>query len=277
MLAKAGAGGKAAFDPIRFPSDIVDKWRPWPRFPCTPNFMNLVARFCVTLLFLASSLHAQDVAEADPDLPQPLDAAAMEDLFTHSPFTRMVNLEETLQLTGVAYIEGHPVATFLNTSNGEHITVSDQPNAQGWRLTGALPGTDLRETEVQIEIGTETIIARYGSVQLQPGASKKGQPTSRLADGATGNSTRAGGKTGSHMKTSSFLGQDGKALYAALSPEARSKLKDLVHNFTEKHPEMSVEQSSAYAQKVYAKIKASDSGSASSRPAPKAPKVRKQK
>ncbi|MCP5558220.1 MAG: hypothetical protein H7A55_10750 [Verrucomicrobiaceae bacterium] len=239
--------------------------------------MKSVALYCVTLLFV-SSLRADEPVAVDPDLPQPFDADSVADVFTESAFTRMVNLEDTLQLTGVAYIDGRPVATFYNTATGKHLTVSDQPNADGWRLVSAIPGSDLRETEVQVAIGPETIVARYGSVQLQPGGSKKGEPTSRLAGGSGGNSTLASGKSGGHMKTSSYLGQDGKAMYAALSSEARGKLKDLVHNFTEKHPEMSVEQSSAYAQKVYAKIKAADRPSTvSAAPKTKTPKVRKQK
>ncbi len=238
--------------------------------------MNSVGFFCATLLIVSALSAAEPVA--DPDLPQPFDAESVADVFTESAFTRIVNLEDTLQLTGVAYIDGRPVATFYNTATNKHFTVSDEPNADGWHVVGAIPGNDLRETEVQIEIGGETIVARYGSVQLQPGGSKKGEPTSRLAGSTGGNSTLASGKSGARMKTSSYLGQDGKAMYAALSPEARGKLKDLVQGFTERHPEMSVEQSSAYAQKVYAKIKAADRPSpASAAPRTKTPKVKKQK
>ena len=94
----------------------------------------------------------------------------------------------------------------------------------------------------------------YGDAQLNPGAAKKGVPTAHLA----GSSSKSSLKSSDHTKTSSLLGEHGKELYASLSSEARSKFKDLLKARIEKQPDLTTEQRSAYAQKIFASIKASD-------------------
>jgi hypothetical protein len=209
------------------------------------------------ILLLAASLHAEDQPVADDDLPAPFDAGVADQLLTHSPFNRIVNPEDTLQLTGIAYVEGKPVATFLNKETKERVTVSEVPNPQGWKITEAIPGNDPQTTEVHVMIGGEDITMHYGDSQLTPGATKKGAPGVYIArSGSPG-----GSGSSDHIKTSSLLGENGKQLYVSLSHEARDKLKEIVHDHMDKHPEQSMEQNSAYAQKMYAKIKATDTKS----------------
>jgi hypothetical protein len=220
--------------------------------------MSAIVRICLLSLF-ASLAGAQDVPGVDTDLPQPFTAAVADQLVTQSPFTRIVNVEDTLQLTGVAYVDGRPVATFLNTATKERLTVSEQPNAQGWKITEAIPGNELQDTEVHVLIAGEEITMHYGNAQLTPGTSKKGAPGAYVARSGSGNA-----RGDNPVKTSSFLGENGRELYVALSKDARDKLKEAVHAHVEKHPEQSQEQNSAYAQKMYAKIKAADQKSPSS-------------
>jgi hypothetical protein len=211
------------------------------------------------ILLLTTALHAEDQPVADEALPAPFDAGVADQLLTHSPFSRIVNLEDTLQLTGIAYVDGKPVATFLNKATNERVTVSEEPNPQGWKITEATPGNDPQYTEVHVMIGGEEITMHYGDSQLTPGPSKKGVPGAYVA-----RSGSSGGSRGDdHIKTSSLLGENGKDLYVALSREARDKLKEAVHAHIEKHPEQTMEQNSAYAQKLYAKIKASDTNTKS--------------
>ncbi len=66
------------------------------------------------LLFSAHCLPASDVPASDPDLPQPFDYRALQSVVTQSPFSRTVSFDQTYQLTGIAYVDGHPVATLLN-------------------------------------------------------------------------------------------------------------------------------------------------------------------
>ncbi len=48
----------------------------------------------------------------------------------------------------------------------------------------------------------------------------------------------------------------------------RDKFKELMHARVEKHPELTPEQNQEYAQKVFAKIKASDTPGAAKSPKP---------
>ena len=118
------------------------------------------------------------------------------------------------------------------------------------------PSTELRDSEVTLQVGTEEVIMHYGDAQLTPGAAKKGVPTAHIADSGPDSKSKSGGEE--RIKTSSYLGEGGKALYSSLSSEARSKFKDLLRSRIEKQPDLTTEQRSAYAQKIFASIKASD-------------------
>jgi len=205
---------------------------------------------------LVCSVRADDPPEADPDLPQPFDVSATQELLAHSPFTRTVDYNDSLRLTGIAYVGGKPVATFLNTDTKQSITLSDEPNAQGWRLAAVTSGAELRDSEVTLQVGQEEVVMHYGDAQMSPGASKKGMPTVHLAGSDKG--SKSSSKSSDHVKTSSLLGEHGKELYASLSSEARSRFKELLKSRIEKQPDLTTEQRSAYAQKIFASIKASD-------------------
>lgn len=233
--------------------------------------MKLLVRLSAILLS-ASCLHAVDTVVGDSDLPQPLDPGFADTVVEHSPFTRFVNLEEALQLTGIAYVEGRPVATVLNTVTKERLLVFEEPNALGWRLTGASAGTDLNNTQIEMMVGSEVITMHYHGQQVSPGGETKGNGKSRLAGDGSGK--KAGGK----VAASSLLGERGRELYASLSPEARGKFKDLMKTHVQKRPELTPEQNAAYAQKVFARIKESDQPSASgSAKPPKGSKPAKKK
>lgn len=204
----------------------------------------------------------------DNDLPQPINAQDTADLLASSPFTRNLNLEDSLQLTGVAYVNGKPVATVYNRDTRQSFLVSDQPNASGWTLKDVAPSTDLKSAHVTMMIGPEEIRLAYGNEQITPGSAKKGVPTAYVArtdlpsgqmpmthDHGNNNHLTPSGK----IRTSSYLGENGREMYASLSDKARDKFKEIVRNrFTEK-PDMTEEQRTAYAQKIFKSIKESDS------------------
>lgn len=201
-------------------------------------------------------------------MPQPLDFGFAETLVTHSPFTRSVNLEESLQLTGVAYVDGHPVATILNKATQERLLVSEEANAQGWKLTSVAAGTDLSNTQIEMMVGPEIITMHYQGGQLSPGNEVQGSSRSRLAKDGPNN------KSGEKFRPSSLLGEGGREQYASLSPDARSKFRDLIKSHLEKQPDQTPEQSQAYAQRVFAKIKDGDRPTAGGS-SPKVPKTGK--
>lgn len=198
-------------------------------------------------LFISSSLQAGETyTQGDPDLPQPLDGQFAEGLIANSPFSRYVSLEDSLQLTSIAYVDGRPVATVYNKMTKETVLVFEEPNAHGWRLTGAVAGTDLINTQIEMTVGPESIIMSYHGQD-----SSSGGQMSRLASGAAP-------KKDSRLSTTSLLGKDGKKLYSSLSPDARGQFKSQVRAQLEKRPDMTAAESSSYAKKVFAKIQGAD-------------------
>lgn len=203
------------------------------------------------ILLSASRLFAVDDSMVDPDLPQQLDRSFADELLSHSPFSRSLNLEETLQLTGIAYVNGRPVATVLNKQTKERVLVFEEPNAQGWQILAANAGTDPSNSQIELKVGPETITMHY-----------HGQELFTEGDGKRSSKTRLAGteksKEGDKLRPSSLLGAQGREMYSSLSSSARDKFKDLLMARIEKHPEFTQEQNSDYAQKVFAKLKATD-------------------
>ncbi len=232
----------------------------------------LIRMSALILAAFAPFLQAQDATAPalDPDLPQPIDFSFADDLVMQSPFTRIVSFEQTYALTGVAYVDGQPVATVLNKETKQRFVVTQEPNPQGWALIAADAGADLELTQVEMSVGGEIVAMHYGGNQLSPGSGgpsgTSGKSKSRMASGGSGKGD------GSKIRASSFLGEDGKKMYASLSPEARDKFKDLVQSRVEKRPELTNEQQAAYAQKIFAKLKATDQGSPKQPKTPKTPK-----
>jgi hypothetical protein len=221
------------------------------------------------ILFSVSCLHAGDIPVVDTDLPQPLDRSFANELVSNSPFSRSVNLEETLQLTGIAYVNGRPVATVLNKQTKERVLVFEEPNALGWQLMAANAGTDPSNSQIEMKVGQETITMHY-----------HGQEMSTDGGGKTNSKTRLAGagksKDGDKMRPSSLLGDQGREMYASLSSNARDKFKDLMKSRLEKHPELTPEQNADYAKKVFAKLKATDQPNSGAKP-PKTGKPPKKK
>ena len=188
-------------------------------------------------------------AIADPDLPQPLDAQDVQSLVTNPPFTRALNLSDSLALTGMAYVEGKPVATILNRETKQSFVVSEEPNAQGWKLAETNASKNLQRAEVKIMAGAEIVTVRYGEDQLTPGAKKPGPPSS-----GPGGPPPPGAPPGDYrFRTSSLLGDNGREKYYSLPDHARDRFRDTVRQYREQNPNVSMEQLSAFARKEFEK------------------------
>ncbi|QIF02095.1 hypothetical protein [Roseimicrobium sp. ORNL1] len=241
----------------------------------TSFFSRFLAIAAVTLSLGAFAAAEETVPTSpmpvDNDLPQPLNPEETAELLMHSPFTRNLNLEDSLQLTGVAYVDGKPVATVYNRETRQSFVVSDQPNASGWSLKDVAPSTDLKTAHVTMMIGPEEVRLAYGNEQITPGSAKKGVPTSyqgrtdvpsgqmpMVANNNGGNNNNSHMTPSGKIRTSSYLGDNGREMYASLSDKARDKFKEVVRARFEQKPDMTDEQRSAYAQKVFKSIKESD-------------------
>jgi hypothetical protein len=197
------------------------------------------------------------VAEIDPDVPEPFDPNTAMHLLEKSPFTRALNLSESLLLTGVAYVDGKPVATIKDVTTNKHHLVSDVPNAMGWRLAGASPSSELSRAEVQIVVGSEIVALHYSETQMLP------QKRSGGSSGGAYNPSRPPTKE-------EFTGRDEKGEYVRASPylndkdrdymrggmprETRDQFLKVIHDNRERMFKYSHEDRATFVKKVFDSI-----------------------
>ncbi len=182
----------------------------------------------------------------DPDLPQTFNPAIAETMVTASPFTRALNLSDSLVLTGIAFIEGKSVATILNKEKNESYVVSDKPNAQGWRLAETNAAVQLNKTQAKIMVNNELVTVRYATEQITPENKRQTRPGG--SDSGRGDRGRSGeSDRGSFYKSESYQ------RLMQLSEESRSKLRDEMSNSREKLQNMSSEERTQYFDKVLKK------------------------
>lgn len=124
----------------------------------------------------------------DSAIPQSVDQAEFEALFTNSPFTRSLGVSDSIILTGVAHIEGDVFATLLNTETMESQVVSKTANLQGWQLVGVGGNAaESRTWTARIQIAGGQVI----SVRYQKPPARRAKPTS--GGGSPGASGSSGG------------------------------------------------------------------------------------
>ncbi|TLD70298.1 hypothetical protein FEM03_14025 [Phragmitibacter flavus] len=155
----------------------------------------------------------------DPDLPQPFNPAMAEPPLASPPFTRSVNLSDKLVLTGIAFIEGKPVATILDTEKKQSYVLSEEPNAEGWKLAETSATIQLDRTQAKIMVGGEIVTVRYSKTQLTPENTKGARPG---GEGDRGRGDR--GDRGDRRESRRGPDPETRARFEALPEDARRKL-----------------------------------------------------
>jgi hypothetical protein len=204
----------------------------------------------------AADTKASTPAAADPDLPQPLDLNVAAPLLESSPFTRALDLSDSLMLTGIAYVKGRPVVTLANKATQERYVVSEEPNALGWRLMEASPATELRFTQAKLMVGTETITVRYSEAQLTPTA-KGFVPGGRTPTEQEYMRKDENGKA--YVSGSVYLSEADHDRYRnSLSKEAHDRFREIIRDSRDKMFSMSATERADFAKKVLDKVDAED-------------------
>lgn len=178
---------------------------------------------CLPLLLLPLLPAPCLAADPDPDLPQPFDPASVAPVVSSSPFTRMVNISDNLVLTGIAYIDGKPVATVFNKETKESHVVTQEPNFQGWTLNEVMPKPDVKLSQARITIGGETIHVRYGSLNANDMKADKKRPE---GDRGGGPPPPPGGGSG-YSRGSRGPSEEDRRRYEAMSDAAKEKVRNL--------------------------------------------------
>ena len=197
--------------------------------------MNLRAAAFIVIAIGALSANGveigADAKAADPDLPQPLDLNLVEPLLNNSPFTRVLDLSKTLQLTGIAHVQGKPMVTLLNKITKQSYLVSEEPNAAGWRLSGVNASSNISRSEVNVVVGGETVTLRYNEIQLSPtrkGSVPRGYMPSKIPtpEEFTGHDEK-----GAYVRGSPYLNdEDRNRFRSGISREVRDKFVKIVHD-----------------------------------------------
>ncbi len=162
--------------------------------------------------------------------PQPVNDDDFRALRASSPFTRSLNLSDSLILTGIAQIGDETIATVIDKTSKESYVVSSEANAQGWRMLEVEGDqSDLQKITAKIVVaGGEIVSVRFDENQLKRGETKPA-PGSGMGRGSGGK--RMGGPP------SEIREKLGK-----LSEDQRRKLFDKLRQIREKNPELTREQ-----------------------------------
>lgn len=116
---------------------------------------SIVTASIVAALFLPVSLA---VAEPPRDEePGSVEQDPFEELLAHSPFTRTVQVANTLVLTGTAEIDGQLSITTLDTETGFSGVISTTPNEDGWHLVEITDTADLTRAVATISRGAGVV------------------------------------------------------------------------------------------------------------------------
>ena len=124
------------------------------------------------LLFMLVSVLSGETAELRSFLPEAVDEGYFAPLKERSPFTRPFNLSDTLVLSGVAKLDGEPVATLIDTADGQTLVISAIPNYLGWKLIELERPDDLDVAIASVTVETGDIIRVYYDKERVEEASK---------------------------------------------------------------------------------------------------------
>lgn len=184
----------------------------------------VISRVILTATLLATPSMWQAAEENAPGLPGPVAADHFTAMTTESPFSRSIDVSDSLILTGIAKMDERILVTLLNKETKETFVVSDEANPQGWKMTALKDNEDLEKISATIALGaTQTVVVRYDDSSLKPGESRPGGGgESSVAEGR-GRKGSKGGKGGRGGPPAEVMEKLEK-----LSDDQRSKLREIL-------------------------------------------------
>jgi len=203
----------------------------------------------------------------DPDLPQTFDPSALTSLVQQSPFNRVVSFEDTYLLTGIAFVEGKPLATLVNKETKQRFIVSDERNAQGWRLAEASNTADVYEAAVRLYYGDEEVYLHYTDVLKMPEKKSSSSSSGRRREVtpvdihrlSESEYLRKDEKGNAYVRGSIYLPtEDRDKYYNSMSSSARDRFRQIIQDSRDKMFSYTPDQRAAYAKKAFDKAEAED-------------------
>lgn len=219
-----------------------------------------LSALCLLAAFAVPLQHgwaAEDSTAPDPDLPQAFDPSALTSLMK-SPFNRVVSFEDTFMLTGIAFMEGKPMATLVNKQTKQRFLVCDEPNREGWRLAEASNTSDVYEAAVKLFYGDEEVYLHYTDVLKMP--EKRSSSSSRRREVtpvdihrlSESDYIRKDENGKSYIRGSIYLPTaDRDRYYNDMSSAARDRFRDIVKNNSDNMMRYTPDQRAAYSKKAF--------------------------
>lgn len=218
----------------------------------TPPF--LFTKQAALLALLASTADPSLPAQDDSILPKSFNPAQLAALIENPPFTRSVNPSDSLVLSGLAFIDGKPVATLFNTETKESLVVSESPNLKGWTLNEAPVTTDITRAQAKISIGGEVVSIRYNKDALSP---EKMRRDSRGGPPPPGGPPPGGE---GYQRSRPGPSQEDIERYRSLSDNARSRLREEFERNRERLMNATPEERAAFMRSTFERISREDQG-----------------
>lgn len=191
----------------------------------------------VLLLALCGIVNSRS-AEKESFVPRPIDSSDFGALRAQSPFSRSINLSDSLILTGMAMVDQVQMATLLNKETKETYIVSNQLNAQGWKMVELMKDEDLEKVSAKVSIdGGEVVTVRYAEWLLKRGEALPGRG---VMEAGLGSGTHGGGDGAKRRDDGGS--SDIRAKMMQLSEEQRSKMFQKMMELRRENPNISSEQ-----------------------------------
>jgi hypothetical protein len=235
--------------------------------------MKLLVLALITLCGVAGGHLRAAEAAVDPDIPQPVSPEDLTALITSSPFTRTLNLSDSLVLTGIAHYQGGEVVTLMNRETKETYVVTKEPNSLGWRLAETSQNPQLARTQAKIMIGSEVITVRYDDDQLTPELMKKGgfkpgggtKEENATGDRGYGGGSRYGGYSGGDgpRREGPRPSEEDMNRMRNLSDRGREALGQAFRDSREKMMNATPEQRAAFFREALQRAESADRGGGS--------------
>lgn len=180
---------------------------------------------------------AEGLGSTVSDLPVAITTLHFRELLENSPFTRSLNLSDSLILTGVARFDGKPIATLMDRETKQTYVISDVPNPQGWKMVDISSGADLATVMAKISVaGGEVVTVRFDENRLKPGEAKPA-----AGPGGDRRGGRREGETDEDRDARRKRYSDFRAKYNTLSEDQKGKMRKIIEKKREDNPNMSRE------------------------------------
>lgn len=102
------------------------------------------------------------------EMPLPVGSEHFSELLSNSPFLRLLSLEESYELGGIAKVEGQTYVTLQNRKTKKRVTVvSEKKNDLGIKLV-EVTGSEPENVKVKVNYGGEEATFAYTGSKLMP-------------------------------------------------------------------------------------------------------------